>query len=51
MINLLIMIILAFFPTCELEDGSTQSMCVWKDEVGAVVINWDYGKNYMILEF
>jgi hypothetical protein len=36
-------------PPCELEDGSTQSVCVWDgrkqgNKVGAIVVNIDHGK-------
>lgn len=40
--------ILAVLAPCELEDGSTQDVCVWDGRkqgngVGAIVVNLDYG--------
>lgn len=42
-------VILRELPACELEDGSTQKLCVWDGRkqgngVGAIVVNLDKGK-------
>lgn len=41
--------LLAELPVCALEDGSTQSVCVWDGRkqgngVGAIVVNLDHGR-------
>lgn len=31
-------------PFCELEDGSTQDLCLWDDETGDQIVNVGYGR-------
>lgn len=47
MLAFLLMIFMAILPPCELEDGSTQSVCVFEGSNNVIVLNWDFGEHYV----
>lgn len=46
---LILAILLSMAPQCAVEDGSTQSVCVWHGRNGATVVNLSYGETWFTM--